>query len=91
MNTFWEPLPHADHLTLDCAAHPGLTIKRLVPKDSIFERIDAVAHCPKASSTTTDKIPIMIPRLLSPDLILLEINEENAFFRYTHTDILSCY
>ena len=87
VRTFSEPLHPAAHLTLDCWEPQGLTIKRLVPNDSIFERIDAVAHCHNAKSTTTDKIPIMIPSELSPDLNLLAINESNAFFKYTHTDI----
>ena len=87
VRTFSEPLPHSAHLTLDCLDHQGLTIRRFVPNDWIFERMDAVAHCPSANNTTTEKIPIMIPKLLSPDLNLLAINESNAFFKYTHTDI----
>ena len=89
VSTFWDHNPPAVHLTLDCWEPHGVTIRRLVPNDWIFKRMDAVAHCPRANNTTTEKIPIMIPNELSPDLNLLAINESNAFFRYTRTDILS--
>ena len=59
---------------------PGVTVRRFVPRDSTFERIDLCAHSPIPIKTTTERIPIMIPRLLSQDLSLLAVSELMAFF-----------
>jgi hypothetical protein len=52
---------------------PGLIVRRLVPRDSIWETIFDCAHSPTARSTTTENTPMIIPRLESHDLSLFAI------------------
>ena len=68
----FEPIPM---LTPPDLADAERTVKRLLPIDSMFERTFSLAPFPTASIMITALTPIIIPKLVSAERILLTLSE----------------
>lgn len=73
--------------TLLCLVPPAERVSRFVPRASIFDVIFRCAHSPKARSTITEETPIIIPRLESIVLSLLELILRIALIMCSRNDM----